>query len=111
MHREAIHPLAGASLKPDKIAPPPPEEEMAAHNRRCLANNADRRAARWADGVMRVALPADAAEAARRWFCAPSHRTTTGGWRLAGGAELHGYNNSLTHAPVHDGAAHSCTRW
>ena len=106
VHREAIHPLAGASLKPDKIAPPPPEEEMAAHNRRCLQNNADRRAARWVDGVMRIALPADAAEAARRWFCAPSHRSQTGGWRLAGGAELHGYNNyPLTHAPVHDGAA------
>ena len=44
VHREAIHPLAGASLKPDKIAPPPPGEEMAAHNRRCLQNNADRAA-------------------------------------------------------------------
>ena len=71
VHREAIHPLAGVSLKPDQIAPPPPEEEMAAHNRRCLANNADRRAARWADGVMRVALPADAAEASHGALAAP----------------------------------------
>ena len=105
--------LAGASLKPDKIAPPPPEEEMAAHNRRCLQNNADRRAARWVDGVMRIALPADAA--ARRAAGSARRRTArvTGDAERLPAAPIHGYNNRATdaRAGARRRGATACTRW
>ena len=104
VHREAIHPLAGASLKPDKIAPPPPEEEMAAHNRRCLQNNADRRAA-LGRRRMRIALPADAAEAAPLVLraVAPLADGRLAPRRRRRAPRLQQLPS--THAPVHDGAA------